>query len=212
MINKNSKKWVRRLLTRRYDIEDNISIKFSDPLEWIRFCNELISAIIVPLFPEGEKIVDYKGRDIIDDKESEVLRIDGVLCSPDGDEPFYLTLNTRFEEFRGKHHIIYQANKCSFNIWDGLPAEQIFRAIPIKISKFRFGIEKFRSNHISSFIGFIPTVTERLWGDLTPEGGTILIKAEGLKTNNDVPFLDDGVIYKLNELIIKSNGKSILIK
>lgn len=156
--------------------------------------------------PRGEELVFVAGRVFTDDSQLAA----GKLSDPLRGESFEMRLSTVFKQFSGHHHIVHSTTlERGGARLDGIDVSEVGRAAPVVISRFRLGMELFRSRFMAGALGYTPTVSDALMLEASGESLRVRIWAEAMKNRSDLPLSRDGLFDKVSSLVKDITGFDI---
>jgi hypothetical protein len=138
----------------------------------------IVHTILTKILPaeglvSGELAKDYKGRDkanimlnwsvtndLPSDDELIFLKAENIHNS---EEKLQFNAYTIFDHFQKGGHIAHKVSTKMLGFHTNLINPKLLGFIaPIKITSFRFGLEKFKSRLAPLSLGYVPTVVERM--------------------------------------------------
>lgn len=185
-----------------------------------RCLNELLPSAAL----QGGEISDLKGRDfqsVIDPGippeympvgEELAFAAGRVYLDPDdlvkgapksgGGEPWELRLSSTFKEFSGTHHITHRSSLARRGELPQFVAlADIATAVPVRLERFRLGLELFQSRFLYGMLGYTPTVSQSLLIEADEKRIFLKIFAEALKAPDVRPLQADGLFEKLSAIL-----------
>lgn len=180
--------------------------------------------ILAPIFSARDSLVeDLKGVDAssitsyFDASErpigEEILFLSGQTFDEDGGsetQTFQIHVLSAFDSFKGSSHIVHRiSTKRSGSIPSDLPMRVIGRVFPLKIERYRMGLEVFHSGSIAGLFGLSPSVTESFSIDGDEESLELKIHSESLKKRDDAPLGKLGLFNLIDNTFVKALGFSV---
>lgn len=195
----------------------------------------LAQMLLSGLLPEeslhGGQLLNLKGRDPHpalfeyprgEDAPAEELFFLGGWLNPEDEEiedakdevpaplPFSLTLSTSFAGFSKSNQIIHEV-KCNISG----PIERLEDLLPVlaeeraRVEMFRLGMEFFEPKFVHAIFGLFPTATQTLLIEAASDTVAVQILAESLKSKDQLPLTECGLLDKLAAILAEAFGISL---
>lgn len=125
--------------------------------------------------------------------------------------PFEVRLDTEFSAFQGFSHI---RHKISTGMPDNFPnfikVRDLGRLFPLEIRYLYCGMELFRPRRFSSLLAFTPTATQSMILEASSGKFALEINAHSLASREELPLLQESILSKLSEFLIKQTSFNLL--
>lgn len=150
--------------------------------------------------PEGEELMSVSGVVVcpepLDDSPASGDDDEEGTVEPAGGKelPFFVTLGTRFVEFKNEsgivHRIVSRASNALQGVLPRLSAGALARMAPLRLERIRFGFESFSPRTWGLGLGGVPTVESRLFCEMDRAGITIEASRDHSKEEGALPFAE----------------------
>jgi hypothetical protein len=155
------------------------------------------SAIVFPLL-RLPQLTNGKGAGADDT----LLRIEGIFSSHETDLPFMLRIKTRFLDFPDKNSIRFTWHEeIEPQVLEANHRYQLLTLPEVRVERFSFELECYKSTSITRLTGFGPVAAERLVMSVDCDSFYLRITSEGLKNVQSLPLAAGDLMQKLDQVI-----------